>query len=78
MIKQRDEAKTFYRCLIGFLSNSNLHAIVYALSTLSSLLLYDPLGRKLFNSDNIHQTFKLGVYLISECFSGDSAGDQSA
>ena len=36
-------------------------------------MLYDDLGKKLFNSENIHQTFKLVFHLISECFTNSGA-----
>ena len=36
LVKARQGIKLFYRSLIGFLSHSNLHAIVYSLSLLAS------------------------------------------
>lgn len=66
-LQSRPHSKRLYRKLIECLSSPDLSTIVYALSVLSSLLLYDEaVGEKLFNPRNIDQTFALVFNLIAE------------
>uniref|UniRef100_A0A0L8H0V6 CIP2A N-terminal domain-containing protein n=2 Tax=Octopus bimaculoides TaxID=37653 RepID=A0A0L8H0V6_OCTBM len=58
--------------LIPFLSHNNLSMIIFSLSILTSLCLQEELGNKLFNANNINQTFKMMFNIVINGESGTS------
>eukprot|EP00795_Rhopilema_esculentum_P013826 gene13826-4759_t len=57
-LKKLGNVKGFFRSVASFLSHSNWMNIIYALSILS-ICTDEPLGEKVFNKNNIDQTFAL-------------------
>jgi hypothetical protein len=71
-VRQQDSVTPLYHTLLTFLGHHDVKMIVYALSILSRLATSDPLGDKLFNQNNLDQTFQLVFNLVCE-----AGGDQS-
>jgi hypothetical protein len=71
-VRQQDSVTPLYHTLLTFLGHHDVKMIVYALSILSRLATSDPLGDKLFNQNNLDQTFQLVFNLVCE-----AGGDQN-
>eukprot|EP00041_Stephanoeca_diplocostata_P024840 m.639260 g.639260 ORF g.639260 m.639260 type:complete len:945 (+) comp22612_c0_seq6:177-3011(+) len=67
-VKRSASAKKFYRHLVSLLDGDNLSAVVHALSLLTSLLINEDLGQKLFNPQNIEQTLQMAINLMQDAF----------
>lgn len=79
-IKADPSVKRLYKALITGLTRDDLAEIVGSLSSLSSLLLNEPLGQKLFNRENIDQSLDMAFNVVQECLEngGDSEGTHGA
>lgn len=71
-INNLEDAKKLKLKLIPLLSHNNLSVIVFSLSILTSLCLHEELGQKLFNANNINQTFKMMFNIVINGESGTS------
>eukprot|EP00743_Colponemidia_sp_Colp-15_P011375 GILK01012679.1.p1 GENE.GILK01012679.1~~GILK01012679.1.p1 ORF type:complete len:971 (-),score=198.50 GILK01012679.1:313-3192(-) len=63
-VKSLQEVTALYRCLIQMLNHQDPRLLIHALTALTALSIDDPLGEKLFNTTNVHQTFQLVLNLI--------------
>lgn len=53
---------------VSLLDGDNLCAVVHSLSLLTSLLINENLGQKLFNPQNIDQTLQMAINLMQDAF----------